>query len=113
MRPIPSAILAAFLATTTSAAWSSLFGSPDQIEVTPDGDSLPLSDVKISSPPSKTKPGPPTNPNAHMHVKFINNAHTNADLYWDDGSYGVAVGTNVPARGGTIEMDTYDGHKVR
>lgn len=99
-----------------------MFQSAGEIEaeVSTDGGAMPIEGIKMSggqvetssSPSSLSTVGPPTNPNAPMNVQFINNSPSNADLYWDDGSYGVLVGTNVPAHGGAIQMDTFDGHKL-
>ena len=44
--------------------------------------------------------------NAPMHVEFVNNAQENADLFWDDGAYGVGYTRSTPKHNVAIGPDS-------
>jgi hypothetical protein len=45
-----------------------------------------------------------------LTVTFINMSPQEMDVFWDDGSYGTVVASNVASSGGRIEVTTFLGH---
>mmetsp|Transcript_35266 Transcript_35266/g.41592 ORF Transcript_35266/g.41592 Transcript_35266/m.41592 type:complete len:429 (+) Transcript_35266:47-1333(+) len=90
--PSLSTVVSLILLVSTSNAWLFNNDAKDGAEVTADGE--------VASQPGVGQP---------VSVRFINHAKKDMDIYWDDGSYGVIVATQVKI-GGTSEISTYVGH---
>jgi len=100
MKLEPKLWMLLFLAQDCMAVWPF---SSSEIEVGADGtlaggSAGPLSDDSTQS-------------SSQVSVVFTNNSPEAADLYWDDGSYGAIVATQVPAHGGETQINTFVSHK--
>jgi hypothetical protein len=71
------------------------------------------SEVEVCADGTAAVPTPeqPAAPIDQVSVVFTNNSPEAADLYWDDGSYGTVVASQVLARGGETQIKTFVSHK--
>ena len=113
MRP---ALLLLALCGTASAIWPFSGGSDKAgaaVEVGPNGEVMaagadPSADRDSVGEPAanrgKVRAEDTQGSNGKVSVLFRNDAATACDVFWDDGSYGVAVAHKVEARGSEVSV---------